>query len=68
MVVLAIFVAALDYDFKQEESYFQLFTLADKLNLGLVLKFKQEKSQLIYWWWICFESPSCFLQDSPPCE
>jgi len=43
MIVLVIFIATLDYSFKHEEPYFQLFTLADKLNLGLVLKFKQEE-------------------------
>ena len=47
MVVLAIFIATLDYDFKKEEPYFQLFTLANKLNLGLVLKFKQKESQFV---------------------
>jgi hypothetical protein len=30
-----------------EELYFQLFTLADKLNLGLLLKFKQEAGQFV---------------------
>jgi hypothetical protein len=47
MVVLAIFIAALDYNFKQEETYFQLFTLAGKLNIELVLKFKQEEYQFV---------------------
>jgi hypothetical protein len=42
LVVLAIFIVVVDYGFKQEEPYFQLFTLADKLNIRLVLKFKQE--------------------------
>jgi len=48
MVVLAIFIAALHYSFKHEEPYFQLFTLADKLNLGLVLKFKQEEGHFLW--------------------
>ena len=39
-VVLAIFIVVVDYDFKVEELYFQLFMLADKLNLSLVLKCK----------------------------
>jgi hypothetical protein len=39
-VVLAIFIVVVDYDFKVEETYFQLFMLADKLNLSLVLKCK----------------------------
>jgi hypothetical protein len=47
MVVLAIFIVAMDYSFKHEKPYFQLFTLAEKLNLGLVLKFKQEKGQFV---------------------
>jgi hypothetical protein len=42
MVVLALLIVALDYGFKDDEPYFQLFMLADKLNLGLVLKFKEE--------------------------
>jgi len=42
MVVLALLIVALDYSFKDDEPYFQLFMLADKLNLGLVLKFKEE--------------------------
>jgi len=66
MVVLTIFVAALDYGFKQEEPYFQLFALADKLNLGLVLKFKQEEGQLIFCDWIYAEPPTCILQDIQP--
>jgi len=58
MVVLAILIVALDYGFKKDEPYFQLFTLADKLNLGLVLRFKEEAG------WICAESPSYNLEDS----
>jgi hypothetical protein len=33
------------YGFKEDKPYFQLFILADKLNLGLVFKFKKEASQ-----------------------
>ncbi|KAJ6927210.1 hypothetical protein NC651_011322 [Populus alba x Populus x berolinensis] len=47
MAVLAIFIVALDYDFKQEEPYFQLFTLPDTFNLEVVLKFKQEEDQFL---------------------
>ena len=47
MVVLTILIVALDYGFKEDEPYFQLFTLADKLNLGLVLKFKEEAGQFV---------------------
>ncbi|KAG6777839.1 hypothetical protein POTOM_017677 [Populus tomentosa] len=42
MVVLTIFIVVLDYGFKEEEPYFKLFTLADKLNLGLLLKFEEK--------------------------
>ena len=42
LLVLAIFIVVVDYGFKVEEPYFQFFTLAEKLNLGLVLNFKQE--------------------------
>jgi hypothetical protein len=45
MVVLAILIIALDYGFKEDEPYFQLFMLAHKLNLGVVLKFKEEAGQ-----------------------
>jgi len=47
MVVLIILIVALDYAFKEDELYFQLFTLADKLNLRLVLKFKEEAGQFV---------------------
>jgi len=46
MVVLAILIVPLYYSFKEDEPYFQLFTLADKLNLGLVLKFKEEAGRI----------------------
>jgi hypothetical protein len=47
MVVLAILIVALDYGFKDNEPYFQLFMVADKLNLGHVLKFKEEAGQFV---------------------
>ncbi|KAJ7001249.1 hypothetical protein NC653_011626 [Populus alba x Populus x berolinensis] len=47
MAVLAIFAVALDYGFKQEEPYFQLFTLPDTFNLVVTLKFKQEEDQFL---------------------
>jgi hypothetical protein len=47
LVVLVIFIVVVDYGFKQEELYFQLFMLADKLNIGLILKFKQEAGQFV---------------------
>jgi hypothetical protein len=47
MVVLIILIVALDYAFKEDELYFQLFTLADKLNLRLVLKFEEEACQFV---------------------
>jgi len=47
LVILAIFIVVVDYGFKQEELYFQLFTLADNLNLGIFLKFKQEAGQFV---------------------
>jgi hypothetical protein len=43
MVVLGIFIVPLYYSF-MEELYFQLL-LAHKLNIGLVLKFKEEACQ-----------------------
>ncbi|KAJ6936909.1 hypothetical protein NC652_011561 [Populus alba x Populus x berolinensis] len=47
MAVLAIFVVALDYGFKQKEPYFQLFTLPGTFNLVVILKFKQEEDQFL---------------------
>jgi hypothetical protein len=47
MVVLAILIVSLDYSFKEDEPYFQLFTLVDNLNLDLVLKFKKEADQFL---------------------
>jgi acylphosphatase len=47
MVVLAIFIVPLYYNFKEQEPYFQLFMVADKLNLGHVLKFKEEAGQFV---------------------
>jgi hypothetical protein len=47
MVVLAIFIVPLYYGFKKVEPYFQLFMLADKLNLVLVLKFKKGAGQFV---------------------
>jgi len=41
---LVILIVPLYYSFKKDESYFQLFMLVDKLNLGLVLKFKEKAS------------------------
>jgi hypothetical protein len=46
MVVLAILIIDL-YGFEEDEPYFQLFTLGDNLNLGLVLKFKEEAGQFV---------------------
>jgi hypothetical protein len=47
MVVLVVLIVALDYSFKDDEPYFQLFMLAEKLNLGLILKFKEEAGQFV---------------------
>jgi hypothetical protein len=47
MVVLAILIVTLHYGFKEDEPYFKLFTSAENLNLGLVLKFKEEAGQFV---------------------
>ena len=47
MVVLDLFAATLDYGFKQEEPYFQLFTFPNTFNPGVILKFKQEEDQFL---------------------
>jgi hypothetical protein len=47
MVVLVVLIVTLDYSFKEDESYFVLFMFAEKLNLRLVLKFKEEAGQFV---------------------